>query len=471
VILLEGKAEVEGAGISPPDPEGSPVQAGPGKSIPACRSRVRGDISIALPEEELWETETGKKTASAAPRAGTPQKAGVGIDIGTTTVSAELIDLESGESLDILSELNDQRIFGADVMSRINAAKNGKTGELFSLINRQTERILKSFMEKWKLPGIARCAVSGNTTMLHLFCGADPSAMGEIPFTPVFLDERNFPGSELSLSPEKISLLPGISAFVGADIVSGLAFLDILDGEDNTLLVDIGTNGEMALFRRNPAGISPPNSKGRLYCCSTAAGPCFEGAEISCGIGAVPGAINKIMLKEGKPAFTTIGNVPPRGICGCGLIDALALMRESGAIDETGALAEQYASGFPLYGDITLAGRDVRQFQLAKSAILSGINILCKRGGIGTEDLSVVYIAGGFGFFIDKHNAVKASLLPESFPGKTAVCGNLSLKGAVQSLVEPAFLPRCGEIVSQSEVLELAADPDFMDEFTENMFF
>jgi uncharacterized 2Fe-2S/4Fe-4S cluster protein (DUF4445 family) len=389
----------------------------------------------------------------------------VGIDIGTTTVSAELVDLESGESIETLSELNDQRVFGADVMSRIGAARNGKTGELFSLINRQTERILRSFMKSRNLSQISRCTVSGNTTMLHLFCGADPSGMGEIPFTPVFLEERSFSGEALSLSAGTVSLLPGISAFVGADIVSGLAFLDILNGKDNALLVDIGTNGEMALYRPGPGG-------NRLYCCSTAAGPCFEGAEISCGMGAVQGAVNKIFLSEERLEFTTIGNVPPLGICGCGLIDAFALMRESAAIDETGALADSYIeSGFPVCPGIALTNRDVRQFQLAKSAILSGIKILCKRGGISTEELSTVYIAGGLGFFIDKHNAVKAALLPESFPQKTAVCGNLSLKGAVKSLLDPAFLSRCNKIVSRCEVLELASDGDFMEEFAENMFF
>jgi uncharacterized 2Fe-2S/4Fe-4S cluster protein (DUF4445 family) len=410
------------------------------------------------------EVTADKKTAPQAKarrNCGSRFPAGVGIDLGTTTVSAELVNLESGESIETISELNDQRLFGADVMSRIGAARNGKMEALFSLANKQTERILRSFIKSYNLPRISRCVVSGNTTMLHLFCGADPSAMGEIPFTPVFLEGRTFSGEDLSLSAGKISLLPGISAFVGADIVSGLAFLEILEGKDNTLFVDIGTNGEMALFKQ-----------GRLYCCSTAAGPCFEGAEISCGMGAVSGAVNKVFLKEGKPAFTTIRNAPPLGICGCGLIDAFALMRESSVIDETGALADSYGeSGFSICPGVSLTGRDVRQFQLAKSAILSGIKILCKRGGISTEELSTVYIAGGFGFFIDKNNAVKAALLPESFPEKTAVCGNLSLKGAVRSLLDPDFLSCCNKIVSRSEVLDLASDRDFMEEFSENMFF
>jgi uncharacterized 2Fe-2S/4Fe-4S cluster protein (DUF4445 family) len=238
---------------------------------------------------------------------------------------------------------------------------------------------------------------------------------------------------------------------------------------EDVLLVDIGTNGEMALWKKTPDG-----SGGRFLCCSTAAGPCFEGAEISCGMGALPGAINS--FKPDK--FTTIGNAPPRGICGAGLIDAIAAMKQLGAIDETGALAECYAQGgFPLADGIALSQKDIRQFQLAKSAVYSGIALLCKKAGMTPETLDAVYIAGGLGFYINPESAVTTGLLPSGFAAapagknRVSICGNTSLKGAVQCLTDSDFLPRCRQIIANSDLIELASNSDFTDAFADNMFF
>jgi uncharacterized 2Fe-2S/4Fe-4S cluster protein (DUF4445 family) len=292
----------------------------------------------------------------------------------------------------------------------------------------------------------------------------------------VFLEDRRLKGRELSLPVEQITVLPGISAFVGADIVSGLAVLDILNHKENSLLVDIGTNGEMALWKK---------AERRILCCSTAAGPCFEGAEISCGMGALSGAINRISVDPGKLnrkdtvfnfgplRYTTLGNIPPKGICGAALIDAVAAMKRLAVIDETGALTDEYAgTGFPLAEGIAISQRDIRQFQLAKSAVLSGITLLCKKAGLESYGgLGTVYIAGGLGFFIDPENAVSAGLLPPEFGPKTAVCGNTSLKGAVKSIIDSSLLQRCREIISVSKTIELASNPDFAEVFAENMYF
>jgi uncharacterized 2Fe-2S/4Fe-4S cluster protein (DUF4445 family) len=346
-------------------------------------------------------------------------------------------------------------------MSRINAAKNGKTGELFTLINRQTDRTIRRFCEKWGIARIEKLVVAGNTTMLHLFTGTDPSSMGEVPFTPVFLETRQFRGEELSLPVEHITVLPSIAAFIGGDIVSGLASLDILAGADNSLLIDIGTNGEMALFH-----------EGRIYCCSTAAGPALEGAEISCGMGGVTGAISRITRENGNLSFTVIGNTEPRGICGSGLIDIMALMLREGIFDETGALDDAFSGGFALTENISIINRDVRQYQLAKSAILSGIKILCKNAGLALDGIGTVYIAGGLGFFINKENAVATGLLPREFLDRIAVCGNLSLRGALRCLgTDTDFLAACDRIIAKSVNIDLAADTAFMDEFAENMLF
>jgi len=414
------------------------------------------DIVIANPENcTIINSEVA---ACVPPDRKRPARPGVALDIGTTTVSARLVDMDTASPLDTISEMNDQRVFGADVMSRIGAARAGRTQELYSVINRQTERILRAFMERWELPRIEKLSVAGNTTMLHLFLNEDPSGMGEVPFTPVFLEDREMKGEALSLSADTVTVLPSISAFIGGDISAGLAVLDILNADGPSLLVDIGTNGEMALFNR-----------GDLLCCSTAAGPAFEGAEISCGMSGTSGAISGVEFVNNGLSLTTIGNAAPRGVCGSGLIDAVAVMLEQGVIDETGLM--ENCPAYVLAEGVSLINRDIRQFQLAKSAILSGIRILCKNAGLKPEDIQNVYIAGGFGFFVNKRNAVATGIFPKEFLDRLTVSGNLSLQGAEGSLVSEDFMKRCRQIISRCSVIDLSLDPAFMDEFAENMLF
>jgi uncharacterized 2Fe-2S/4Fe-4S cluster protein (DUF4445 family) len=427
----------------------------------SCTVSPASDMVIALPKAEF----TGERADVLRPRdenAGGKivQRAGFALDIGTTTVFARLLDLDTGEVLDTLSALNDQRIYGADVMSRIGAAREGKTGELFSRINTQVQDMLSRFDGKWDLKKKELLAVAGNTAMLHLFINADPSPLGAVPFTPVFLEAREISGSDLALPVKTVSLLPSISAFVGADITSGIAATGMTEQEKTTLLIDIGTNGEMALFYR-----------GKLFCSSTAAGPALEGAGISCGTGSIAGAVNRIEKRGGKTVISTIGSGPPAGICGSGLVDAMALMLDEGVIDETGAFTDDDADAFPIAEGIAVTRADVRQFQLAKSAIISGIKILCKAADLTVEAVEQVYIAGGLGFYIAIDSAVRTGLLPSCFKDRSDVCGNTSLEGAVRSLKESAFLSRCTAIAAKSVTVELAADPAFMEEFAENMLF
>ncbi len=359
---------------------------------------------------------------------------GLALDIGTTTVQAQFVNLDTGESLETVSVLNAQRKFGDDVISRIAAAREGKTKELYAVINNQIQDITRQFFRGRNLREVEQCTVSGNTTMLHLFCGEDPSAMGEFPYTPVFLQERHFKGTELSLPARNITLLPGISAFVGADIVSGLAFIDAVNKKEDTLFIDLGTNGEMAVWK---------SREKRLLCCAAAAGPCFEKSGI---------------------------------IYGSDLIDAIAAMKSLGAMDETGALAGVYSqTGFPVKAGIVVTQKDVRLFQLAKSAIFSGVSVLCKTTNIKFENLGEVYIAGGLGNFLNLENAAAVGLLPKEFTGisnvKVKVCGNTSLKGAAKNLADPAFLPRCREIAAKGIAIDLALDREFAEMFAENMLF
>jgi uncharacterized 2Fe-2S/4Fe-4S cluster protein (DUF4445 family) len=442
-------------------------QVNEGEFFSACKGIAFSDIGIFLPDE-LSEMQIPPSVNIRK-----VNHAGVALDIGTTTIQAELVDLENGESLETISVINKQRQYGADVLTRIYAAQNGQLRGLFEIINHQTEEILRQYISKWNLAAIEKCAVSGNTTMLHLFCNVDPCSMGKAPFTPAFLEEKYFDGPELSLSAKKITLLPGISAFIGADIASGLAFLDILNHGEDALFIDIGTNGETALWKAD---------KKQLLCCSTAAGPCFEGSVISCGMGAFPGAINRITFNTKELganyfnfwplSYATLGNIPARGICGAGLIDAIAVIKQSGAMDETGALQNKYRqSGFPIAPGIAVTQKDIRQFQMAKSAIRSGIDLICKKAELSNNAVSV-YIAGAFGFFLNLKNAVSVGLFPDHFiNGKISVCGGTSLFGAIKCLLDPEFLPRCHEVISHSETINLASDTAFSTAFEENMYF
>jgi uncharacterized 2Fe-2S/4Fe-4S cluster protein (DUF4445 family) len=433
--------------------------AGVPSEVLACASVPESDILLELISENAYHAgayeEIVKPTECAR-----GFRAGVALDIGTTTVSARLVDIDSGEEMATYSALNQQRVFGADIMSRIGAARSGKTNELFSIINRQTREMLLGFMEKFSLSSIETLMVAANTTMLHLFANEDPSMMGEIPFTPVFLEGREYSGTKLSLPAGKVVLFPSISAFIGADIVSGLMEIQALRAKETIFFIDIGTNGEMALYHQ-----------GRLFCASAAAGPALEGAEISCGVGSILGAINKVEWMDNKINWTTIGAKDPIGICGCGLIDAMALMLEQGVIDETGAFADDDTEDFPIAPGISLVNRDVRQFQLAKSAILSGIKILCKNAALRPADIKNVFIAGGFGFFINNQNAINAGIFPGEFLDVISICGNLSLQGAEECLTSKNFMDRCKQITGKCSVIDLAADPSFMDEFAENMLF
>ena len=461
VTLLEGKVSGDA-----PDAEGR---------VRACAAVPVSDIVIANPESStIIGSELSPVFLSTKKR---PARAGVALDIGTTTVSARLVDLNTASALDTISELNDQRVFGADVMSRIAAARDGKTAGLFTAINRQTGKLIETFRKRCELSRIEKLTVSGNTTMLHLFLNVDPSGMGEIPFTPVFLEEREMKGESLSLPAEIVTLLPSVSAFIGGDITAGLAALEILEAPQPSLFIDIGTNGELALFNR-----------GNILCCSTAAGPAFEGAEISCGLSGVNGAISAVELSDEASALidagaagkanaaknpvliTTIGNTRPRGICGSGLIDAVAVMLKLGIMDETG-LMEESPSGFTIAPGVSLTNMDIRQFQLAKSAILSGIKILCRNAGVRMIEIKNVFIAGGFGFFINRRNAVRTGIFPAEFIDLLSVCGNLSLQGAEECLTTENFIYKCKQIIARCSIIDLAADPSFMDEFAANMLF
>ena len=422
---------------------------------------------------------------------------GLAVDIGTTTVVAYLLDLETGAIRDLESGLNEQRSYGADVISRIAATMElpGGLAELKRRIVGQISSMTLSLLGRagagWE--DLLCATIAGNTTMLHLLAGVRPAAMAISPFVPVFTSLVRVGAEELGFDlhqgPEGFTpggyplvyLLPGVSAYVGADIVSGIAAIGMAEREDFSLLLDIGTNGELA------AG----SSKG-ILCCATAAGPAFEGAGISMGSGGVAGAVDAVWIEEGRLAFTTIGNLPPCGLCGSGVIDALAAFLELGLVDETGRVLEAdelsclepglaWAAGLvghdflgPLLRvaeGLFLSQRDVRNLQLAIAAIAAGISILLAQAGKSASEVDRVYLAGGFGSRLSVESAARVGLIPEELAGKVVVAGNSSGSGAIGACLSREGIAACLEAKERCTYLELSSRPDFNESYVEHMFF
>ncbi len=415
---------------------------------------------------------------------------GVAFDLGTTTVAGSLYDLHAGEEYAVRATMNRQVVHGDDVISRIAAVRSDPS-MLLQLqclaVATLNEVIGVLCASTGRSPcDIRRITVAGNTTMQQLLLGIDPSALGEQPFTPAFLHAQKSAAGKLGLKahPEaEVIVFPQIGGFVGGDTVAGLlsAHADIF--AKPTLLVDIGTNGEIALF-----------SKGEILTASTAAGPAFEGARISQGMRAVTGAIDQVWLHQGILCYHVIGGTQPKGLCGSALIDVVALLLRVGLLDEMGVLgvvdskpsvlADQLKSrlvetergasfalavaqdGSPL---VVLTQQDIRELQLASGALRSGIDTLLKKAGLTALDLDSVLLAGGFGNFIRCEHAMEIGLLPHVPLKRIRSVGNSSLTGAKRVLLSNAELARAEHIRDCSEHVELASEPGFTDAFMDAM--
>lgn len=402
---------------------------------------------------------------------------GIAVDVGTTTVAAALVNRRTGEIVKTLSALNPQRSFGADVISRISAAANGNLEKLTSLIIGQVNDMTVEFEKMFPDIEISEAVISGNTTMLHLFCGVSPESMGVYPFTPAFTAMKELSGAELGLKIKKAVILPGASAFIGSDITAGIMYCKMQELPKPSLLVDIGTNGEMVICNGKNYGC-------RLYCASAAAGPALEGANISCGVGGINGAVCKVTNEEGIIKYRTIGDKPVCGLCGSGLIDTIAVMLEKEAVDETGYLEDEefILTGEHVYGDgkaesriedgkITVTQQDVREFQLAKSAISAGIEALLDYAGLKASDIENIFIAGGLGYYMDIANARKTGIIPLSLTGNIKAVGNTSLAGAIGCLCSEKLKKETEKTAEKCETFELNQSEVFNKGFIENMIF
>ena len=430
--------------------------------ILSCQARVKSDLIVNV------ENLIGSGLSEFIEYKVTSPKEGIGIilDIGTTTLAACLIDLKSGETLKKLSTLNPQSIFGADVLSRIQASQEGKLQALQSIILKETQDIITKLADGRK---ISELVLGANTTMLHLFMGIDPKSIGVYPFVPVFTDTQIVDGKELGLSVEKVRLLPSAAAYIGGDVTAGVLACRLYEGNATKLFVDIGTNGEVVLAH-----------KGKLYATSTAAGPALEGACIECGVGGISGAIDKVEIIDNKLQVHTIDSQPPVGICGSGLIDIIALLLEVGMLDETGAWEEEcdtiikyHKKGdrFYLTDNIYISQKDIRQFQLAKSAISSGIKTLLAEHKISEEEVDTTYIAGGLGYYMNLKNAVQTGLFPKGLLSSLKAVGNTCLSGAHLCLCMDEAQKDIENIAKSIEIVDLSLSTIFQEEFMNNIGF
>lgn len=395
----------------------------------------------------------------------------IAVDIGTTTIAMELLGSDSGKKLHTVTFINSQRLYGADVISRIQASVEGKKEELRNHIRTDLLCGFRKLAEEAKIPlsKVKRIAIAGNTTMGHLLMGYPCDTLGVFPFTPVNIDFIRGSFEEILGSSEcraEVVLLPGISTFVGGDIVSGLYACEFENEEEVCLLVDLGTNGEMAIGR-----------KGKILAASTAAGPAFEGGNITWGTGSVAGAICSVEIHQEKPEIKTIRNMPPVGICGTGAIETLSELVREELVDAMGLMDEEYFDqGFPLGTtedgrEIVFTQQDVRELQLAKAAVRAGVETLLIRYGIEARQISKVYLAGGFGYKLDQKKAVQIGMLPEEFLDRICAVGNSSLAGAVRFLQQDNGEEALRKIVQAAKEIGLSTDQDFNEFYMNAMLF
>lgn len=435
----------------------------------------------------------GKELISVEPGDTTNKLFGIAVDIGTTTIAAYLIDMLTGKRADVYSSLNPQKKFGADVISRIEytMGREGSLDEMNKTIIQCINEIVETFVEKNNLKNddIYAAVFVGNTTMMHFLAKLPADNIAVSPFIPAATQAMDIPAGKLGIgiNPNGYAVLfPSVSAYIGADTIAAVLSSGMYGREKTSLLIDLGTNGEIVLGNRK-----------WLYACSTAAGPAFEGANIRNGIGGVSGAIDKVIINS-KLEYTTIDGRKPIGICGSGIVDAIAAMLSNGVIDETGRIADSDESeniknaelrnrlvdadgmnSFLLVGseesavdnDIAITQKDVRELQNAKAAIAAGVKILARHAGIDVGDIDDVYLAGGFGSYINVDSALKIGLIPAELRGKIQSIGNAAGTGAVEGLSSRKMLKKANEIKGRIEYIELSAYRGFSDEYIECMMF
>ena len=412
----------------------SPAEQADGVRL-ACCAHILGDVQVTAGGGDAV-TQICTQGAARAVERPDPlfSTLGAAVDIGTTTLAAQLYDREG--LLASAAAPNPQRSFGADVISRIGRSMEGEGPALAGCVRQAIAGLLRDLCRQAgrETGEIDALVLTGNTAMLHLLCGLDASPLAAAPFQARELFGRPLPAAELELpcAPGAQAYLPRcMSAFVGADITTALLASGICSGRETRMLTDIGTNGEIALWH-----------EGRLSCCSTAAGPAFEGAN----------------------------GTAPKGICGSGVADVLAGLLELGRLDESGLL-DDGEDAWPLAPGVALTQGDVRQVQLAKSAVRAGMETLMARSDLAPEDVAELAIAGGFGSYLSLDSAAAIGLIPPGLKPRCRVLGNAALAGAAMLLHSRPLLAESAALSDAAVTADLATDPIFMEQYVEQMMF
>jgi uncharacterized 2Fe-2S/4Fe-4S cluster protein (DUF4445 family) len=462
-------------------PEGIPLDVV--RTLPSTLREAKGEVTVVTFQGGALGVERGDTTAMAF---------GIAIDVGTTSVVTTLLELASGEVMASVSSLNPQATFGGDLMSRIAFAQWNPSNlrklqsRIIGLLNQQIDELLgrTGVLPQW----VYKVTVVGNTCMHHVLLGIDPTYVGLSPYSAVLRHPLVIPARalHLKLNPEaRVCFLPIVAGFVGADAV-GAALATRLDESTSVrAVVDIGTNGEVVMGTRD-----------HLMACSAPAGPALEGAQIRHGMRGAVGAIDRVWVEDGDIRFHVIGDGQPQGICGSGLIDAVASALDIGLIDWTGLIQIERRDRFPGPlamrlaergeerllvlvprgaaaggGEIVLTQDDVRQVQLAKGAIGGGIRMLQHVLGVPDEALTDLMLAGGFGNYLSIRSAVRIGLIPSLPPDRIRYVGNAAALGAQLALVSEIERARAERLARSIEHLSLATHPAFQDLFVEAMNF
>jgi uncharacterized 2Fe-2S/4Fe-4S cluster protein (DUF4445 family) len=426
----------------------------PGEMRLACMSAPDSDVIIEIPQlETVILADNSRFEFDPLPGYG------IAIDLGTTTLVAQLLDMTSGQVMNVVTARNPQGKYGSDIMSRIEYALHNNGADILKHLIRDKIREMIFTLLEGCTEGANKIILVGNTAMHHLFCGFDIKPLSFYPFESPNLGIKKFLPSELGLELAKkteIIFMPSIGSFVGSDILAGIFATRLYLSNSYQVLIDLGTNGEIVVGNRES-----------IICASTAAGPAFEGAGITMGMTASTGAISTVNSSGEKFHCHTIGNITPYGICGSGIIDAMAMFLENKLMNNFGDIMSEEKQIY-LDSKVFINQKDIREVQLAKAAIAAGLEILYKQPGITRNHIDNLYIAGGFGNYINIPNALKIGLLNLS-EEKVRKMGNTALIGAKMFLfTDPG---RIEEVLKITRHVSLEADPEFQELFIQNMLF
>ncbi|MHC1611608.1 MAG: ASKHA domain-containing protein [Candidatus Methanospirareceae archaeon] len=384
---------------------------------------------------------------------------GIALDIGTTTLAMYLVDLETGAVLSIISRENPQTKYGNNVISRIEFARRDQ-----AILEREIRRAVNEMITAMVEPDeVYEIVVVGNPVMRDLFFGYSVESLGKSPYEPLSLNPVHKTAKELGLTANpraKVYGLPLIGGFVGADALALVLATEMYKHEKISMAIDIGTNTEIVLGNRD-----------KLIATSCAAGPAFEGSSIRYGMGGVSGAITEVRIEgDGRVSYETLGDAPPVGVCGSGLIDTLAELLDKEIIDGRGKFRGR-GKEFRIAGEICLSERDIDQLNLAKTAVAVGIKTLMERYGVAIDEIDCVYLAGAFGYFINVENAMRIGLLPAIEVKKVNKVGNAAVEGARQALISRRKREDAERIAKRIEHVRLEDEEDFMEKFVSELYF